>query len=456
MSVQNIEFQYEVQLEGNNSYIGISKDDVMVSARLYGRNSNNEQWKLLNNGSNGYRRSLTCSQNDVIEVIFNRPNVLHDPLSEKVYVCSAIVVFQQSGLVYSQYKASTSFLNLQPMYEIGLFTGIVNSTFHTNSKQFAMFEMGFRYTYAVLTLFHFIAFVVITARCQKWKRWHTVQKWLAFMLFLSIWYHDPLFAGQVYSSTWVFPLIESLLSLAFIFGFLLYLLIFFHSLFVPPANRTLIRFYLTKIVLVAIIYVLVNVLIVWSRVYNAADAARYSVTEVPGYMYLRDVVIALFVIYAIDLLYYAIKAFGVVRKMRTKYSNRFWAVASFSVLVVLSFLGVLITESGFRYSSEALGFLVSQTIIYLYFAVLSIFFLPGLNEDKKPAPEVTTKDAPAQEDATLSGNTVEIGTNDDTASHDNLSHEKENAEVQKVEERPVQVSGSDLVRINFSRDEDES
>lgn len=100
----------------------------MVAARLYGRNSNNEQWKLLNNGSNGYRRSLTCSQNDVIEVIFNRPNVLHNPLSEKVYVCSTIVVFQQSGLVYSQYKASTSFLNLQPMYQVGLFTGIVNST----------------------------------------------------------------------------------------------------------------------------------------------------------------------------------------------------------------------------------------------------------------------------------------------------------------------------------------
>jgi len=376
--VQNIEFQYQIKLEANNSYTGIAKDDVVVLAELYGRNSDTAEWKLVNSKTKHkqYRRSVSCSQNDVFNVIFNPGDTIHNPFKTKVYICKPIVVFQQRSLEYSQYKSSISFANLGQMYEMGLFTGRANTTYLATAQSFSAFEMAFRYSYALLTVFHFIFFVVLTAIAQRWKKWHTTQKWLSFMLFLSIWYHDPLFAGQVYTSTWIFPFIESVLALAFIFGFLLYLLIFFHSLFKAPQDRTFFGFYLSKILLVGVTYILANILIIWSRLYNSADPARYSISEVPGYFYLQWIVIGLLVLYGIDLAYYFFKAIGVITKMRTKYTNRFWAIASFSILVVLSFLGILITESGFRYSSQALGFLVSHTIIYLYFAVLSILFLP--------------------------------------------------------------------------------
>ena len=128
--VQNIEFQYQINLEANNSYTGIAKDDVTVLAELYGRNSDNGDWKLVNSKTKEkrYRRSVSCSQNDVFDVVFNRGESLQNPFKTKVYICKPIVVFQQRSLEYSQYRASISFANLGPMYEMGLFTGRANST----------------------------------------------------------------------------------------------------------------------------------------------------------------------------------------------------------------------------------------------------------------------------------------------------------------------------------------
>ena len=103
----------------------------MLSALLYGRNSNSQQWKLLHqpkkqtNTTTLYRRSLSCSQTDVIDYIMNPDG--YQNLVRGVYKCQPITVFKERALVYKQYRAAVTFTNLGPLYENGLLVGLATT-----------------------------------------------------------------------------------------------------------------------------------------------------------------------------------------------------------------------------------------------------------------------------------------------------------------------------------------
>jgi hypothetical protein len=89
-----------------------------------------------------------------------------------------------------------------------------------------------RSAFGLTSVVFFMYFVTITIRCQNWTKWHTTQKWLPVFLFLQIFYHDPIFGLQAVVGGEGWAIYHATASLAFIFSFLFYLLIFVHGLFV--------------------------------------------------------------------------------------------------------------------------------------------------------------------------------------------------------------------------------
>ncbi|KAG2389575.1 hypothetical protein C9374_014135 [Naegleria lovaniensis] len=392
ISVYSMEFKYTVKFnpidKGNNTFAGILKDDLLMRGYLYGRNSKDEEWTLINTRKEdeNITRSLACTQVGYI-----------GPISYSG--CWPTTVFYSRVIRYSQYKTELYILNLENVHKAGLLEDVIETSFVANNPNYTSYELGFRMTFSVLALIHWIVFVVVVAWSQQWSSWHTTQKWLIVLLFLHIWYHEPLYPAMMHTGWEGFPIVNIILSVSFVYGFLFYLLVFFHSVFKAPQHRTFMNFYFTKIVIVGIAYILTLILMIWSRVFNVANPSSVDISSIPGYVYLVAANVVFLVLWGIDLAYYIFRSMGAVGKMKQKYSGRFRVIGCFSFIVAACFISVTITANGFRTDIQSLTFLLLHGIVYVYFACLSVLLLPGPREEKKPEPRTVTID-PTQSDNT--------------------------------------------------------
>jgi len=424
ISIYSMEFKYIIRFnpidKGNNTFGGIIKTDLKLKTLMYGRDADDEEWTLINSAQaeEEIERTLTCAQLGYV-----------GPISYSG--CYPITLLYSRVIRYSQYKMVTYVLNLESVHHAGLLEEAIKTSLEANNPSYSSYEMGFRMTFSVLALLHWISFFAVTIWSQQWARWQTIQKWLVFLLFLHIWYHDPLYPAMMYTGWEGFPIVDIILSISFVYGFLLYLLIFFHSLFKPPATRTFLNFYLTKILIVGVAYVLTMIILIWSRVYNVANPSSVDVASIPGYVYLIAANAVFLVLWGVDLAYYIFRSLGAIGKMRKKYSSRFRVIGSFSFIVAASFIGVTIAGNGFRTEIQSLTFLLLHGIVYLYFACLSILMMPGRNEEAKP----------------------EIKRSDEVSSHDNMT-----SDAKSPTDQPQHMEDDDEVQITdvvLSRNEDD-
>jgi len=164
------------------------------------------------------------------------------------------------------------------------------------------------------------------------------------------------------------------MSLTFVHIFLLYIIIFMHSLFTPLERRFFLKFYAFKIVLVFLIYAFSMTIMIWGEVWNSANPNYVSVTAIPGYQYFEGFLIAFIIIYCLYLIYFIIRAIVNVTKLPSRYSSRFRVLFIFSFVVLIAFVGVNIIEGRTPYTAQGFTFWVGNTIVLLYFCSLAFFF----------------------------------------------------------------------------------
>ncbi|EFC38142.1 predicted protein [Naegleria gruberi] len=389
ISIYAMEFKYILKLNpvngGKDLFGAAIKSDLKVRVHMYGRNSDSEDWTMVNNVDDSVStHELICAQTGYLSILQSGG-------------CSAITLFHSRVIRYSNYKMNLTILNLENVYRSGLLENAIETSLQSNNPQYSMYELGFRMTFSVLSILHWIAFLVVTFWSQQLRNWHTAQKWLVVLLFLHFWYHDPLYPAMMWTGWEGFPVVDIILSVTFVYGFLLYLLIFFHSVFKAPQDRTFMNFYLTKIIIVGIGYILTLILMIWSRVYNVANPSSVDISSVPGYAYLLAANIVFLVLWGIDLAYYIFRAMGAVGKLKAKYSSRFRVVGSFSFIVAACFIGLTIAGNGFRTDVQSLTFLLLHGIVYVYFASLSFLLMPGKNEERKPELSASAKEMDAND-----------------------------------------------------------
>lgn len=377
-----MEMYYYIRFGFNSDVAGMFKSDFKLRTTLYASNDDDDnddgaaterQWTIVS-PSTEVTRTLRCMQT-----------------SSKL--CSQMIVYHERWIAqWRYYRAESYLVNARHIAEHGFFNGPMDTNntnyvfytgFTTNSEGYMAFEITFRMVYAAIMILCLAAFLVLTIKNQGIRYWHTYQRWLVVLLFLLVWYHDPLFLVQVFAGGfWLFPVVHIVLASTFVFLFLFYMLVFVHSLFKKPKERTILTFYLPKILLVGLTYALTVALLVWTRVHSLNDPAQVSARDVPGFFYIEIATVLLFVVYAFYLFYFIVRAFGSSSRMPKKYSARFRVVGVFSLLVVIALLGVLIPSTGMRQVDSGLGFFVSSTALTLYFFLLAVFFLPSTTVDR--------------------------------------------------------------------------
>jgi len=129
------------------------------------------------------------------------------------------------------------------------------------------------------------------------------------------------------------------------------------------------------------LFALTGTVIIWSLVWNAANPSHVSVQDLPGFVYFQWITFGFIVIYVCYVLYFVMRAIVNVRKLPSKYSTRFRVVAALSIFVLISFVSVLILEGRTKFTMPGFSFLMTHTIILMYFCFLGFFFLPSAVPD---------------------------------------------------------------------------
>jgi hypothetical protein len=373
LSNSNLDVILSIYLGYNNTLADISKDDLTMTVMLQGRKGPTDPWTMIHDNSTIIRH-LTCVSGSswYFQIPGPQGNIL------KIFSgCEKINLFHLTSVDFPRYRATFTFTNARELWVKGMVSGDLLTEYYTTQQGFSIFECVFRVIFASYSAFSFLMFTVVVVRVQHWTKWHTTQKWLPALLFFQVFYHDPLYWIQILAGGSIWGFYNSFFSLTFIYIFLLYMIIFVHSLFVKPADRGFFSFYLIKFLLIGVCWIASMVLMLWSRYYNVANAASIRVEEVPGYQYFEILVIALLIGYGCMFLYYLFRGLGNVLRFRDKYSNRFKAIGSLSIFVVLAMTGVTLIQGRSRFTSQGFTFLVSHAIIFYYFNTVAFLFLPS-------------------------------------------------------------------------------
>lgn len=159
-------------------------------------------------------------------------------------------------------------------------------------------------------------------------------------------------------------------------------------------ERFFFKFYLPKIILVTLIWIVSMIVVLWSGFYNLSNPSSLRLSEVPAFQYFEVAFVALLFVYGAYVIYYLLRGFGNLSRFRDKYSNRFKVVISFSLFVILAFTGVTIIQERTRYTNHGFTFLVSHSIIFLYFNFLALLFLPSGTVEPEKVEDLKNTETP--------------------------------------------------------------
>lgn len=380
-SPHNGRFSFKMRLPYNCTWTGLLMDDFTIYVSVRAKKELGDDWTQVE-GLRTNTRTLECLQKDLFTTELQEKD---DESDENEYVSKYVdyPACQEMTILYDNpsYKIYEVEIRFDPkeeaLYQLGMIVGQIQTRYEMNTVAYTTFEWITRIVFSIISLLYFCIYFVTMLRCEKFSVWSTPQKWLAILLFELIFYHDPLYVLDVYTAWFIFPIVGVVLSMTFVYTLIFYFLVFFHSLFKPPKERTFFNFWLTKLLVVLPMYVLTVGIFISSRLYDYADPSHDSISDVDMFYYVQLVDMLLMFVYAAYLFYYVFKAIGNVRRMRKSFSSRFKVVGGLSFIVVISFVGLSASISMFRYSNPGFVFLVSHVLIMTYFGWLSIALLPS-------------------------------------------------------------------------------
>jgi hypothetical protein len=125
-----------------------------------------------------------------------------------------------------------------------------------NNAGYTFYELFFRYGFLLVSCIVFLVFLVFTRYRQPFSDWQTEQKWMLFVLFLLVCFNNPLYVFEYLSKNWIFIFLNINLRATFICVLLLSILIFTHSMYVTPIERTFFKFYALKSFIVGSFWIL--------------------------------------------------------------------------------------------------------------------------------------------------------------------------------------------------------
>jgi hypothetical protein len=371
----NQEVSFSVLLRRNSSQvIALSKHDVRIQVSVAGKYHVNDQFAVPFRGPTLHTRTLSCPRDS--------------------YFCKPIVVFRQRYIMYPYYRISFRFLNLDELYNSGFLDDVLFTKFEFTNREYTTFETSLRLVFLFASMVIFVFYMVSLFWSQEWKFCKTEQKWIALLLSVLILFNNPFFIADWSASHWFFPTLEILFQSTFAFVFLLFIMVMTHSALVHPSNRGIL-FYLPKIILVSILWILITAVLCWERFGELNDPSM-DIAEM-NYFYLLKIAIAVLgTIIVCQIGFHTVKAIvgdDIIRTVHNAFDNGDTALNMktsgdrFKVLFFLNILVLLIIAVDyasfllFDYANNAAQYLSLFPLVNYYAILLAIFFLPSNQPD---------------------------------------------------------------------------
>jgi hypothetical protein len=372
--------------EKSDIVTGLDKHDLHIVTTVEAKQFPNDAYSVVH-AERTHTRSLLCP-------------------TQKVYFCTPIITFLSRYMNYPFYRVTVNVTALEPVYTTGLLDDIVYSRIETTNGEYTYFETTLRAIFVVISIIVTIFYATTLFRMQTWSYCKLEQKWILVVLIALIFFNNPLYLAS-WAMTGTDPWFWSMLNVLFQANcaalLLFFVMIMAHKAVLPTSGgnqRTFFNFYAIKIVLVASLWLLITITLLWER-FNQVDDPSFDATEIPffGQIRLAVVVVAvtIFVIVAYfslraiagdDLLYVAAQALsrgssngrsGGYRQYRTHYSvsyrYRFFLVLTLLVLITIGadFSSFLL----FDHANNAAQYLSIFPLLNYYVILLAVFFLPS-------------------------------------------------------------------------------
>ncbi|KAM3958536.1 transmembrane protein 181 [Aphomia sociella] len=228
----------------------------------------------------------------------------------KEQVCDEVMVLHLGSLVYTHYVLNIRFYGLKEFHKRYYIREII-FYFKTYNPGFTQMETWFRFIF-LLTTFTIACWFAHSLRKYSTHDWAIEQKWLSILLPLLLLYNDPIFPLRLVSGSCFAPLMDTIFQTLFLACVMLSWLAQYHGL--RQNERGFISFYLSKLIVVGLVWTPAMVITIWQKYYAFYDPTfNYSMN--PNYPVVKIMFFSAVTLYFFYLLILIIKAYSDLRNM---------------------------------------------------------------------------------------------------------------------------------------------
>lgn len=371
--------------------IGVEKE-VTFHVQISGRDSVESEWESVLEGQLSQRK-VVCKEG---KQLCNNLTIAHEPF-----------------IRHSFYRFNVSIV------ESGDFLGDVFFTFFFVNHTYTLFELWFRFTFLILS---FLVVIVYSHRLRNftWSDWTLEQKWVAALLFALMAYNNPFYPLEILVNNWFPIFLNRFLYGTFLVVLFLFWLVMFDGIRKEANERTFLRFYLPKFIIVGLFWIISVVLFTWEELHILSDPTYSSPAQLPGYIVIELILLAIMVFYVFWVVVAVFRTCG-DQKALPYLGLRLKFFGSFTLVVLLIVVGGIIFGAIGR-TNNAAEFLSFLALFNLYCFTLALVYLPArttitassrsdrigmvrLEEDD----EVDLPSGPMEDDAPADVDSIELG-----------------------------------------------
>lgn len=294
--------------------------------------------------------------------------------------CDNVYLYHVDFIKYSNYTLSVT-LNNETDGNPSAATMALSQAyfaFEYYDEDFTLFELWFRFTFLILT---FVVIIVFAHKLRqyRWTDWQVEQKWTAFILFGLMAANNPFFALELIFEGWFPVFLDQVMLVTFVSMLFLFWLVMFDGVRKDAVQRTLLKFYVPKVILVALFWITALVVFTLSELRRIDDPLYDETTDDPAFIFFVVTEIIIAVIYLFWLIYVVCRA---CQESRTfpllGVRIRFFALFTLAVVIVMV-SGIAFEEFGptTAIKGNPMTLLAYLTLYNFYVYVLAFMYLPS-------------------------------------------------------------------------------
>ncbi|XP_066523673.1 transmembrane protein 181 isoform X1 [Hoplias malabaricus] len=260
--------------------------------------------------------------------VHQKSRFLHCTLPQ--HFCDEFIVVHLGYLNYTQYQVNVSLKGVEEKSQ-----NIQNVTFviKTYNPKFSQVEIWIRFVFVVLT---FIVTCMFAHSLRKFsmRDWGIEQKWMSILLPLLLLYNDPFFPLSFLTNSWFPGTLDAFFQALFLCALLLFWLCVYHGIIIQ-GERTFLKFYLPKLVIVGLLWTSAITLGIWQLVNELQDPTYQYNMDMQHFQGMKIFFLLVVILYVLYLVFLLVRAWSELKNL--PYSDlrlKFLTTLTFLVLVI--------------------------------------------------------------------------------------------------------------------------